>query len=399
MPEQTITCPKCGQKIELTEAFTHEIEEKLRATFQSEIKRKEAEHQQAIEAAKKEYRDAYTKEVEKIKAQAQQQAKDSLDVEIKDLKLQLQAKAKQLEESQKQELELRKRQRELEEREQNLTLEVQRTLDKERTKIWEDASKRAADEQQMKMLEKEKQISDMHKQVEEMRRKIELTSQQAQGEVQELELESILSAAFRFDTIAPVAKGVRGADVMQEVRDENGTICGNIIWESKRTKAWSDGWILKLKDDQRAAKAELAVIVTTALPPEIKTIGLVQGVWVANFASAIGLATALRANLIQLAYARYSLAGKNDKMELMYNYLSGPEFKQRVEAIVESFTSMKNDLESEKRAMEKIWAKRDKQIERVIQSTAGMYGDLQGIIGKSLPEIEALEFPEDKLLL
>ncbi len=399
MTEQTITCPKCGAKIPMTEAFTHEIEDKLKSNFQADIKKKEEEHQKTIEATKKEYRDALNKEVEKVKSQAQQQAQAVLEIEMKDLKTQLTDKSKQLDDAQKQELELRKRQRELEDRERNLKLEVQRTLDAERAKIWEDASKRAGDDQHMKMLEKDKQLADMHKQIEEMKRKIELTSQQAQGEVQELELENILGAAFRYDRIEPVAKGVRGADVLQEVRDEKGISCGKIIWESKRTKAWSEGWIQKLKDDQRASKAEIAVIVTAALPKEIEHFGLVQGIWVTDVNSAIGLATALRVNLIQLAYARNSLAGKNDKMEMIYNYLSGPEFKQRVEAIVESFTSLKSDLDAERRAMEKIWSKRETQINRVIQSTAGMYGDLQGIIGSSLPEIEALELPGDRLLL
>ncbi len=399
MTEQTITCPKCGAKIPMTEAFTHEIEDKLKSKFQADIKKKEEEHQRTIEVTKKEYREAFGKEVEKVKSQAQQQAQALLEVELKDLKSQLTDKSKQLDDAQKQELELRKRQRELEDRERNLKLEVQRTLDAERAKIWEDASKRASDDQHMKMLEKDKQLSDMHRQVEEMKRKIELTSQQAQGEVQELELENMLGGAFRYDTIEPVAKGVRGADVLQEVRDEKGISCGKIIWESKRTKAWSEGWIQKLKDDQRASKAELAVIITTTLPKDIERFGFVQGVWVTDVASAIGLATALRVNLIQLTYARNSLAGKNDKMEMIYNYLSGPEFKQRIEAIVESFSTMKTELDAERRAMEKIWAKRETQINRVIQSTAGMYGDLQGIIGSSLPEIEALELPGDRLLL
>ncbi|MBI5216369.1 MAG: DUF2130 domain-containing protein [Ignavibacteriae bacterium] len=391
MNNQTITCPKCGQKIEISEAFTHEVEEKLRSQFQLDLKKKEEEHLQLLDAKQKEFRDAFNREVSKIKTQAEQKAQDSLATELKDLKEQLQEKTKQLGNAQQQELELRKRQRELEERERTLKLEVQRTLDEERNKIREEATKRAADEQHLKMAEKDKQLSDMHKQIEEMKRKIELTSQQAQGEVQELELEHVLQAAFRFDKIEPVAKGVRGADVLQEIRDEKGQSCGKIIWESKRTKAWSDGWIQKLKDDQRASKVEIAVIVTSTLPKEIERFGLVQGIWVTDFASAIGLATALRFNLIQLAYSRNSLANKNDKMDLIYNYLSGPEFKQRVETIIESFTTMQEDLNTEKRAMEKLWSKRQAQIDRVLKSTVGMYGDLQGIIGTALPEIPLLE--------
>ncbi len=448
MPDQTVTCPKCGHKIEITEAFTHELEAKLQSQHQAELKKREEEfqkektklvdtaksqelellkrqrqleekeqkykleteralaerekslneeHQKSLSALKKEQQEQLRIETEKIKEQARQQAKSSLDVEMKDLKTQLEEKAKQLGEAQNKELELRKRQRELEERERSLKLEVQRTLDDERKRIWEQAAKSASEEQHLKMAEKDKQLSDMHKQVEEMKRKIEQSSQQAQGEVQELELEHILQNAFRFDAIDPVAKGVRGADVLQEVRDEKGASCGSIIWESKRTKAWSDGWIQKLKDDQRVEKAEIAVIVTTALPKDVEHIGIVQGVWVTDFPSAIGLATALRVGLIQVAYTKNSLAGKNDKMELMYSYLSGPEFRQRVEAVIESFTAMQKDLDAERRSMEKQWAKRETQIRRVIQNTAGMYGELQGIIGSALPEITSLELPEDTL--
>ncbi|MBI3766380.1 MAG: DUF2130 domain-containing protein [Ignavibacteriales bacterium] len=306
---------------------------------------------------------------------------------------QLAGKSKQLELSQKQELDLRKRQRELEEREQNLKLENERTLDQERKKIRENAEKKVAEEYHMRELEKYKQLNDLRRQIEEWKRKAELTSQQVQGEVQEIELETVLAQQFKMDTIEPVAKGVRGADIIQRVHDENGRLCGSIIWESKRTKNWGGDWVQKLKDDQRNAKAEIAVIVSSALPKEVNGFGKYEGVWVTDFPTAIGLATALRLNLIDVAHASNALQGKNDKMELIYKYLLGTAFKQRVEAIVESFVSMKADLDAEKRSMEKIWAKRESQIERVIKNTAGMYGDLQGIIGSALPEVKILELP------
>lgn len=166
-----------------------------------------------------------------------------------------------------------------------------------------------------------------------------------------------------------------------------------ILWESKRTKAWSEGWIQKLKDDQRLVKAEIAVLVTNVLPREINRFGQFDGIWVTDFQSAVGVATALRENLIQLTFVRNSIAGRNEKKDLMYDYLSGPQFRHRIEAIVESFVAMKEDLETEKRAIEKVWAKREGQINRVLKSTAGMYGDLQGIIGSALPDVKVLELP------
>jgi hypothetical protein len=393
MPDQYITCPKCGNKIQLTEAFTHEIEEKLRSQFENEIKKKDAEREKALEAQEKDFEEKLAQERAKFEKQAKKRAEESLATELKDLKEQLEEKSKQLELSRKQELELRKRQRELEEKEQNLKLEVERTLDMERNKIREDAEKKVAEEHRMKELEKEKQLNDLRRQIEEWKRKAELTSQQAQGEVQEIELETILAQQFKSDTIEPVAKGVRGADIIQRVHDENGRLCGSVIWESKRTKNWGGDWVQKLKDDQRNAKAEIAVIVSSALPKEVNGFGKYEGIWVTDFSSAIGLATALRINLIEVAHASNALQGKNEKMELIYKYLLGTAFKQRVEAIVESFVSMKADLDAEKRSMEKIWSKRESQIERVIKNTAGMYGDLQGIIGSALPEVKILELP------
>ena len=276
-----------------------------------------------------------------------------------------------------------------------MKLEVERTIDQERKRIWEEATRRISEERSLKEAEKEKQLADMRRQIEELKRKAELTSQQVQGEVQEIELESILGQQFRLDAIEPVPKGVRGADVIQRVRDDMGRLCGSIIWESKRTKAWSDGWLQKLKDDQRAAKAEIAVLVTSVLPKEVNRFGCYEGIWVADFPSAIGLATALRVSLVQLTQTCSALQGKTEKMDLIYNYLSGTAFKQRIEAIMEAFVAMKSDLDAEKRSMEKIWSKRAAQLERVIKNTAGMYGDLQGIIGSALPEVKILELPSN----
>ena len=393
MPDQFISCPKCGHKIPLTEALSHEMEEKHRAQLAAEIQKKDAEHVRTLEAKGKEYREAFDRERTKVEAQAKKQALESVDLELKDTKSALAQKTKQLDEAQQQELNLRKRQRELEERERDLKLEVARTLDTERKKIWEEASAKASDEQRLREMEKDKQLSEMRKQIEDLKRKAELTSQQTQGEVQELELEHVLGSQFRFDEIEPVAKGTRGGDIIQHVRDEAGRVCGKILWESKRTKAWSDGWIQKLKDDQRAEKAELAVIVTSVLPKDIARFGNYEGVWVTDIASSIGLATVLRLNLIQLSYATNSMSSKNEKVEMLYQYLSGTEFRHRIEAIMESFVAMRGDLDAERNAMEKIWSKRSKQIERVLKNTTGMYGDLQGIIGTALPDVKNMQLP------
>jgi hypothetical protein len=431
-----ITCPKCGANIELTEAFTHQVEEKLREEYDKKLLaekaklegriKKEAEDKLGLElkdlktqieekdkrlqAADKseldwrkrqremeereknlqlEVQRKLDEEREKIKKEAQ----DKLNLDLKDLKGQLAEKDKYLREAQDNELELRKRQQALEEQEKSLKLELQRTLDQERKKIWEDASKKVLEEHQLKDAGKDKQMDDMRRQIEELKRKADLGSQQAQGEVLEIELENLLIANFRTDEIKPVPKGIKGADVVQGVLTQLGNFCGTILWESKRTKAWSDGWIQKLKDDQREVKASIAVIVSTALPREIKNIGNIDGVWITDFNNVIGLAMALRHGLVEVARTKASLDGKKEKMEIVYTYLSGQEFRQRVEAIVEAFVGMKTELDAEKRAMEKIWAKREQQMNRIVKNTAGLYGDLQGIIGGALQPIARLQLP------
>jgi hypothetical protein len=398
MTNQVIICPYCHKEIPLTEALSHQIKEELRKEFDAEVKKKEqdlAQKEQGLIKKEKELEEEYVRKLKvekaKLEEESKQKAKESVALELKDLNEQLKEKDQKLLESQKAELEFRKQRRELEEKQKSIELEMTRKLDEEREKIREETVKTITEQQRLKDLEKDKKITDMLRQIEELKRKAEQGSQQTQGEVLEHELEEILTTNFPLDQIEPVAKGKRGADILQKVHNQYGQYCGTIIWESKRTKLWNDGWIEKLKDDQREAKAEIAVLVTTAFPKDVNNFAHVNGVWVTNYTLAICLAVSLRINLIQVANAKMSAVGKYEKMEVLYGYLSGPEFGQRVEAIANAFGSMKNDLDQEKRAMTKIWAKREKQIERVINNISGMYGDMQGIIGASLPQIKSLE--------
>jgi hypothetical protein len=231
----------------------------------------------------------------------------------------------------------------------------------------------------------------MQRQIEDLKRRAEQGSQQLQGEVLELELEAQLRAQFPRDTIEPVPKGEHGGDVLHRVAGPLGP-CGTILWESKRTKNWSDGWLPKLRDDQRAAQAEIAILVSQALPKEVESFALVDGVWIVHPRVALPVAMTLRHSLIEVASARQAGEGQQTKMEIVYQYLTGPRFRQRVQAIVEAFSTMQEDLDKEKKVITKQWAKRAEQIDRVMQATVGMYGDLQGIAGKTLQEIEGLEW-------
>lgn len=400
-PKFEIECPSCKHHFALDEIYSSQIESRLKKDFevknQDLIKKQKAigEKEEALQKAQAsvddEIKTRLQSERDTLTKQAREKAKEEFQVEFKDLQQQLTDKGQKLEEANKKELEFRQKFREVEEKEKNLDLEVQRRAD-EQVKLSTTSLKEEFDNK-LKMAQKEKEIENesLKNKVADLTKKLEQGSQQAQGEVLELVLEEDLKILFPIDTIEPVPKGINGADVIQTVNNAHGKTCGTIIWEFKNTKNWTDSWIQKLKDDQRNMKADVAVILTFALPKDVKGFGHVDGIWITDIHSYASLCTALRMNLIQLHTSRQSNLGKNEKMEIIYQYLSGNEFKQRVQSIVEAFRSMKNDLDGEKRAIQKLWAKREKEIDRVVAGTVGMYGDLEGIIGNTLPRIDGLE--------
>ena len=284
-----------------------------------------------------------------------------------------------------------RKQRELDDARRELDLTVEQRVQESLQCTREKAKREAEDELRFKLAEREETIAGMQRQIEALKQKAEQGSQQLQGEVQEMELESLLSAKFPFDRVEPVPKGECGGDIVQRVLNPSGQGCGTILWESKRTRNWSDGWIRKLRDDQRAARADFAVIVSKALPKEFDSFDLMDGVWVVDPRCAVPLAIALRQSVIELAGVRQTNEGQRTKMGLVYQYLTGPRFRAHVESIVEKFTEMEDDLNKERRTITRLWAKREEQIHGVIDSTATMYGDLQGIAGRSLQEIQGLE--------
>ncbi len=364
-----IVCPNCNHPIEMSAAFSAQVKEKPREEFSQRLDQ-EREH---------------------LRQEAQDRAKELIAVEVNDLQEQLTNARKKLGESQQAELELRKDRRELEDEKQKLELTVNRKLDEERTKIREIAKAEAAEENQLRDADKERLVSDLRRQITDLKRRAEQGSPQAQGEILELELEDFLRSHFPLDTIEPVPVGEHGGDVLHHIHDANGFRCGTILWEFKRTKAWRDTWLPKLRDDQRRAKAHLAVLMTVEMPRDVTTFGFIDGVWVTNRACLLGLAVALRAGILEAARTKRSMEGKHSKVELLLSYLSNSEFRQRIEGIVEAFMALKEDLDSEKRSVQRLWAKREKQIERAVRHTAGLYGDLGGIIGPDLPQIANFE--------
>jgi len=413
MAEPTVICPQCKTEIKLTESLAAPLLDSIRRDYEQRLSEKDTdmakreaaliERTATLEKAKEtlDQQVAQKLQQERLKIAAEEQHKAKLALgndldqkakEINTLQEVLKQRDVKLAEAQKVQAELIRKQRELDDakRELDLTIEkrVQADLGNEREK----AKKEAEEELKFKVMEKDQTITAMQRQIEELRRRAEQGSQQLQGEVQELELEAMLTAKFPRDTIQPVPKGEFGGDVLHRVIGPLNQSCGTILWEAKRTKNWSDGWLPKLREDQRAAKAEVAIIISQVLPKDIESFGFTGEVWVADPKVTLPLAMALRQTLIEVATARQASEGQQTKMEMVYGYLTGPRFRQRVQAIVEAFSSMKEDLDREKKAITRQWAKREEQIDRVMQATVGMYGDLQGIAGRTLQEIEGLEF-------
>jgi hypothetical protein len=293
--------------------------------------------------------------------------------------------------AQQAQLDVMRKSRELDDARRELDLSVEAKVQESLVGVREKARLDAEEGLKTRLSEKEHQIAGMQRKIEDLLRKAEQGSQQTQGEALELELELSLRSRFPRDLIEPVPKGECGGDVLHRVLGHAGQICGTIIWESKRTKTWNDNWLAKLRDDQRTIKAEIALIVTSALPKGIDTFDIIENVWVADPRFAIPLAIALRPSLIDVAGSRLAQEGQQTKMELVYRYLTGQHFRHRIDAILEKFNDMRDDLDRERKVMTKLWAKREEQLNGVLDSTAGLYGDLQGIAGRAMPEIEGLD--------
>ncbi len=396
-----IVCPHCRKSIPLTQAVSHQLKEQMEREREEEKKKWAAAFHKRVDEEKKKFESEYAKAKESFELSVKQKIYKEMQMQFEDAKNEKDELAKQNKALQDQLIETNRLIRQTRNEAEQKRLEMEKKLGEEQEKMRVDMQKRADEEYHLKMLEKDKKLNDVIKLNEELKRKLEQGSQQTQGEVLELELETILKREFPYDEIKPVPKGIRGGDLLQVVKDNYGKTCGTIIWETKRTKSWSNEWLVKLKEDQRSIKAELAVLVTQVLPAEVKYFGNVDQIWICEFGCFLGVATALRSKLIEVMAIKLSSVGKNEKMEVLYNYLAGTEFKQRVEAIVEAFRSMQDDLKKERVWFMAKWAKQEKNITKVIDNTFGMQGDLQSIIGKSLVEIEGMDLlpsPEEDIV-
>ena len=411
-----IKCPNCGHVFDVENVLAADIEQKFQQQYQEKLKeslvkveedKKKLETEQLLfEEKKKQENELFAqklqKEKQKMEVELQEQLRKSITSDYENKVKMLESNnadtQEKLKEARKKELEFLQKEQELKNKEEYLEITLQKKLQEERITISEQVRTQEAEKNslketdfQLKLKEKEHQLEEQKKLIDEMKRRAEQSSMQRQGEVQELLLEEILKETFPFDVIEEVGKGVEGADCIQVVRNSSGIECGKIIYESKRTKTWNHSWVDKLKTDMRSRGADIAILVTQSFPKDMERFGERDGIWVCNFTEVRSVSHLLRASILKIYEIQKREENKGDKMQLLYNYLTGNEFKGQVEAIVEGFMAMKQGIMKERIQMEKMWKEREKQLEKVLISTSGMYGSVKGIAGASIGDIPLLD--------
>jgi len=401
----TIQCPNCKHEFPIENALSQKIEDDIRGKYlkrYNEDKQK-LESEKVQLARESEQLKLLAENQEKIledklrlaKSQLQQEAikkaASEMQLHMEMLNKELTEKSQKLKDSQAKELELMQKEKQIKEREEGMKLEMEKQMLERQKEIEDRVKKMESERSDLKIKELEKKLADQVDLAETMRRKAEQGSMQLQGEVLELALEELLRSSFPFDTIDEVAKGVKGADCVQNVKNNVGQLCGKIIYESKRTKAFTNEWIEKLKKDMRAQQADIAVIVTETLPKDMESFGFKDGVWICRFSDVKPLSLILRDSLVKIYGAVVSQENRGDKMQLLYNYLTGNEFRQNIEAVMEGFMDLRSGIIKEKMQMEKMWKEREKQLDKVLLNTTQFYGSIKGIAGNAIGDIKLLE--------
>lgn len=407
-----IACPNCGTHIDVNDILAHQLEEQIQRKYQNELnetRNEFAKKQEVLQREKEEFEEKKRRENELFQERFEQKLKEerkNLEEKLKlkliqeqgeqfaDLQKELNEKSEQIKELNRTKAEIEKLKREKDELKEAVEAESQRKLNAQLQEEKEKIRKTEEERNELRVRELLKQLEDQKKLTEEMKRKQEQGSMQLQGEVQELAIEEWLMANFPMDTIEEIRKGARGGDCIQTVHTRVQQNCGTIYYESKRAKDFSPSWIEKFKADIRDKGADIGVLVTEVMPSDMQRMGMKDGIWICTYEEFKGLCSVLRETIIQISSTLVAQENKGDKMHLLYDFLTSSTFRMQVEAIVEGFTQMKADLESEKRSMQRIWKQREKQIEKVIVNTIDMYGSVKGIAGNAVQEVKALELPD-----
>ncbi len=410
-----IHCPSCGTAIDVNDILAHQLEEEIQKKYQAQMNQTRDEFlkkQEVLLREKEEFEEKKRRENElfqerfeaKLKEERkalEDKLKQKLNAEqaehLAELQKELNEKSEQIKELNRSKAEIEKLKREKEELKEAVQAEALKQLNQQLSEEKEKIRKSEEERNELRFKELMKQLEDQKKLTEEMKRKQEQGSMQLQGEVQELAIEEWLATQFPLDTIEEIKKGARGGDCIQVVHTRTRQNCGTIYYESKRTKDFQPSWIEKFKADIREKGADLGVLVTEVMPSDMERMGLRDGIWVCTFEEFKGLCAVLRESIIQWSNVQASQENKGDKMSLLYDFLTSSTFRMQVEAIVEGFSQMKSDLESEKRSMMRIWKQREKQLEKVIVNTIDMYGSIKGIAGNAIQDVKALDLPGDEL--
>ena len=407
MEKQDISCPNCGHRFNVEDVFYKEIElaqekkyhQKIQAAMQtytekeSELKNREKKLEESKKRENELFQERLNKKLLELRKEEAEKASEKIALKMDALEKDAQQKRVLVLELQKKEVEFLQEKKILEEERERREVELQKKLLEEQNEIEQKARLKERESFELKEKEYKKKLEDQLKLVEEMKRKSEQGSMQLQGEVQELAIEEWLKSQFPLDEIKEIKKGLRGGDCIQIVNTRTRTNCGKIYFESKRTQNFGGDWIEKFKQDMRSKNIDVGVIVTKAMPKDMSRMGLKNGVWVCTFEEFKGLSVALREGCVKVASTLALQENKGDKMDMLYNYLTGKEFKMQIEAIVEGFTALKDGIDKEKRAMQSIWKQREKQLEKVLLSTTGFYGAIKGIAGNALPTVDYFELP------
>ncbi len=409
-----IKCPNCGTSIDVQDILAHQLEDEIKAKYQKQLSDQQLKYKEEVnslnkakeafeERKKKEnelFQERLNKQLKEQKGYLEEKIKKKLEEEntdqFKALQKELNEKSEQVKELNRSKAEIEKLKREKNELKEAAQAEAQKQLTETLLKEKEKIKKAEEEKNELRFKEMQLQLEAQKKLTEEMKRKQEQGSMQLQGEVQELAIEEWLASKFPLDTIEEIKKGARGGDCLQIVNTRSIQNCGVIYYESKRTKDFQPSWIEKFKADIRDKGANIGVLVTEVMPSDMERMGLKDGIWICNYEEFKGLCAVLRQSIIQLNNVVSSQENKGDKMEMLYTFLTGNTFRMQVEAIVEGFTQMKSDLESEKRSMQRIWKQRDKQIEKVVTNTIDMYGSIKGIAGNAIQSVKSLELPGDE---
>jgi len=409
MNSNFINCPECGSKISVEKVFAHQVEDSIRKDYENKLKNQKSKYNKKELALKerekslmeneekiqKEIQDQVAKESQKIESSLRTKIESEISIEMKAKNDELEEKRLELTNAKKRELMLLKKEQDLKSEKDSIELEAARKIAEERELLIANAKKQFLEEHELKDLEKNNIIEEQKRQLNQMKIKLEQGSMQLQGEVQEVSLERSLKTSFPIDDIKAIKPGTEGADVIQTIINSSLQPAGKILWESKNTKTWSGDWIQKLRDDQIDISADIAVLVTKTMPKNIDDFGQIDGVWIIKRNLVLPVACLLRSGLMQITLTRNSANGLEERMQVLHQFLTGSEFKQRMEAIIQTFIGMQNELESEKRSFKRIWSRRQKSIERVLDNTSELWGEFQSLLGEKLGTIETLELENE----